>query len=133
MQGCGSVGSLYGQEQEYCTEKKNGNVGERMSLMINLEDAIKVLHIEDVIKDDDEAEWFRNVLEQKCYIIMKRKSASWIDLLMDEIDEVMNAQEIAKHIADGTLHGWLSAHKDVAMAKLEMLASQEESVKQDDT
>ena len=96
-----------------------------MSLMINLEDAINVLRIEDVIKDDDEAEWFRNILEQKCYIIMKRKSASWIDLLIGEIDEVMNAQEIAKHIADGTLHRWLSEHKDVAMAKFEMLASEE--------
>lgn len=101
---------------------KVGEVG--MSLMINLEDAIKVLRIEDVIKDDDEAEWFRNVLEQKCYIIMKRKSASWIDLLMSEIDEVMNAQAIAEHIADGTLHNWLESHKDVAMAKLEMLASE---------
>lgn len=100
-----------------------------MSLMINLEDAIRVLRIEDVIKDDDEAEWFRNVLEQKCYIIMKRKSASWIDLLIGEIDEVMNAQAIAEHIADGTLQNWLECHKDIAMAKLEMLASQEAVVR----
>lgn len=99
-----------------------GEIG--MSLMINLEDAIKVLRDEDVIKDDDEAKWLWNALEQKCYIITKRKSESWIDLLIGEIDEVMNAQEIAKYIADGTLHRWLLAHKDVAMAKLEMLASE---------
>lgn len=94
-----------------------------MSLMINLEDAIKVLRAEEVIKDDDEAEWFRNVLEQKCYITMKRKSESWIDLLIDEINEVMNVRAIADHIADGTLKNWIDCHKDVAMAKLEMLVS----------
>ena len=94
-----------------------------MGLMINIEDAIKILRIEDVIKDDDEAEWFREILEQKCYIIMKRKSASWIDLLIGEIDEVMNVNSIAKHIANGTLHDWIECHKDIAMAKLEMLLS----------
>ena len=93
--------------------------------MINLEDAIKVLRIEDVIKDDDEAEWFRSVLEQKCYIVMKRKSAKWTDIVIGEIDEVMNAESIASHIADGTLHKWLECHKDIAMAQLEMLASEE--------
>lgn len=93
-----------------------------MSLMINLEDVIKVLRVEEVIKDD-EAEWLRNVLEQKCYITMKRKSESWIDLLIDEINEVMNVRAIADHIVDGTLKNWIDCHKDLAMAKLEMLVS----------
>lgn len=96
-----------------------------MSLMINLDDAIKVLRIEGVIKDEGEAELLKNALEQKCYIITKRKSVSWVDLMISEIDEVMNAQAIAEHIADGTLNKWLSGHKDVAMAELEILASEE--------
>lgn len=95
-----------------------------MALMISLDDAVKVLRIEGVIEDDDQAKWFRSVLEQKCYIIMKRKSAKWTDLVIDEIDEVMNAESIASHIADGTLHKWLECHKDIAMAQLELLAEQ---------
>ena len=95
-----------------------------MALMISLEDVVKVLKIEGVIEDEDQAEWFRFILEQKCYIVMKRKSAKWTDLLIGEIDEVMNAESIAKHIADGTLHNWLESHKDVAMSELELLAEQ---------
>ncbi len=95
-----------------------------MNLMINLEDAIEALRIEDIIKNDDEAEWFRNVLEQKCYIAMKREEESWIDLLIYEIDEVMDPRAIAKHIANGTLHRWLLNHKHIMMTKLEILASE---------
>ena len=40
VQGCGSVGSLYGLEQEYCTEK-DGKVGEVR--MTNTEKALELV------------------------------------------------------------------------------------------
>ena len=100
-----------------------------MALMISLDDAMEVLirggYIDEgYIDDDGNAELVRSELEQKCYIVMKRKSTKWTDLVIGEIDEVMNAESIASHIADGTLHKWLECHKDVAMSELELLAKQ---------
>ena len=100
-----------------------------MALMISLDDAMEVLirggYIDEgYIDDDGNAEFVRSELEQKCYMIQKHKDAKWTDLIAGEIDEVMNAELIAKHIADGTLHNWIECHKDVAMSELELLAKQ---------
>ena len=100
-----------------------------MALMISLDDAMEVLirggYIDEgYIDDDGNAELVRSELEQKCYIVMKRKSVKWTDLVIDEINEVMNAESIASHIAEGTLHKWLECHKDIAMAQLELLVKQ---------
>ena len=101
-----------------------------MSLMINVDDAVNVLLYEGIVEEDDK-EWMRNELEQKSYIIMKRKSVRWLDLVIGEIDEVMNVEAIASHIADGTLKNWIETHKEVVMAKLEMMATEQKDGEQE--
>ena len=60
-----------------------------MGLMICIDDAVNVLRYEGAIESKEEAEWVRNMLEQKCYLIMKRKSESWIDVIIREFDKEM--------------------------------------------
>ena len=54
-----------------------------------------------------------------------------LDLVIGEIDEVMNVEAIASHIADGTLKNWIETHKEVVMAKLEMMASEQKDGEQE--
>lgn len=95
-----------------------------MPLMISLDDVIDVLDSEGVIEYEDQIEWFRSILEQKCYIIQKHKDAQWTDHIIGIIDEVMNVHSIAKHIENGTLKKWLESNKEIAMAELESLAKE---------
>lgn len=97
-----------------------------MALMINLEDAVKVLRIEGVIEDDDQEEWFRDVLEQKCYMIMKPKSATWFDEIRTDIEHVTSIEAIGKHIVEGDLKKWLEYCRDSIIGEL-VLATKEQT------
>jgi hypothetical protein len=96
-----------------------------MSLMINLEDVIKVLRIEDVIKDDDEAEWFQYILEQKCYSMRKRDTDSWFEIVRKDIETITSLEEIGKHIAESDLRKWLEMYRDNIIAGLTLAVRQE--------
>ena len=89
-----------------------------MALMINIEDAIHVLKVEGVIEDDDQEEWFRNVLEQKCYMIMKPKSATWFEEIRTDIEHITSAESIGKHIVEGDLKDWLKYCRDSILGEL---------------
>ena len=100
-----------------------------MGLMICIDDAVNVLRYEGAIESKEEAEWVRNMLEQKCYLIMKRKSESWIDVIIREFDKEMTPEEIAKHLVAGDLKEWLNDCKNVFMAQFELIAEQQEQDK----
>ena len=100
-----------------------------MGLMICIDDAINVLRYEGEIESKEEAEWVRSILEQKCYLILKRKSESWINVITRELDQEMTPEEIAKHLVAGDLKEWLNACKNVFMAQFELIAKQQEQDK----
>ena len=100
-----------------------------MGLMICIDDAINVLRYEGAIESKEEAEWVRSILEQKCYLILKRKSESWINVITRELDNEMTPEEIAKHLVAGDLKEWLNDCKNVFMAQFELIAKQQEQDK----
>ena len=100
-----------------------------MGLMICIDDAVNVLRYEGAIENNDEAEWVRNMLEQKCYLIMRRKSQSWIDVITRELNEEITPEEVAKHIVSGDLKEWLNDCKNVFMAQFELIAKEQEQDK----
>lgn len=97
-----------------------------MALMITLDDVMKTLkdikHFTGVdlkkIDDDDDWEWLRDNLEQKCYMIMKAKKDSWFDIVRKDIEDVTSAEQIGKHIVEGDLKQWLERYRDNIIAEL---------------
>ena len=102
-----------------------------MSLMINLDDAMEVLircgYInEGYIDDDGNAELVRSELEQKCYSIMKPKSATWFEEIRTDIEHVISTEAIGKHIVEGDLKNWLEYCRDSIISEL-VLAIKEQT------
>ena len=93
-----------------------------MSLMITLEDVMKVLNNVSIIEDEDAEEWLRGELEQKCYLTMKPESVSWFHVLRNDIEDVTNPEKIAEAIGSGKLHKWLEIYRDNMIAELTLAA-----------
>lgn len=95
-----------------------------MALMLTLDDAVKCL--KDVrfrkIEDDDDYEWIRSVLEQKCYMISKAKSNTWFDETRQDIEYVTSPENIGMHIVEGDLKKWLEMCRDNIIAELTLAA-----------
>ena len=91
-----------------------------MALMITLDDVIDVLKATSYtkIKDDADREWLRDVLEQKCYMVMKARKDSWFDIVRKDIEEVTSSEQIGKHIIEGDLKQWLEQYRDNIIAEL---------------
>ena len=91
-----------------------------MALMITLDDVMDVLKATSYIEDDEDREWLRGVLEQKCYMIIKAKKDSWFDIVRKDIEDVTSAEQIGKHIVEGDLKKWLESYRDNIIAELEL-------------
>ena len=91
-----------------------------MALMITLDDVMNVLRATSYtkIEDDEDREWLRNTLEQKCYMIAKAKKDDWFDIVRKDIEEVTSAEQIGKHIVEGDLKQWLERYRDNIIAEL---------------
>ena len=91
-----------------------------MALMITLDDVMDVLTGINFkkIEDDEDREWLRGVLEQKCYMIMKQKKDGWFDVVRKDIEDVTTADQIGKHIVEGDLKQWLERYRDNIIAQL---------------
>lgn len=91
-----------------------------MALMITLDDVMDVLKATSYIKikDDEDREWLRNVLEQKCYMVMKAKKDEWFDIVRKGIEEVTSPEQIGRHIVEGDLKQWLERYRDNIIAEL---------------
>ena len=91
-----------------------------MALMITLDDVMDVLNATSYtkIEDDEDREWLRDTLEQKCYSIMKAKKDDWFDIVRKDIEEVTSAEQISKHIVEGDLKQWLEIYRDNIIAEL---------------
>lgn len=93
-----------------------------MALMMTLDDAVKVLKNigsfgEDL--DDEDYEFIRSELEQKCYMVTKSdKQKSWLDEIRQDIENVTSPDEIARHIAEGDLKKWLEMYRDNIIAEI---------------
>ena len=91
-----------------------------MALMITLDDVMDVLKVTSYtkIEDDKDREWLRDILEQKCYMIMKAKKDDWFDIVRKDIEDVTSAEQIGKHIVEGDLKKWLETYRDNIIAEL---------------
>lgn len=91
-----------------------------MALMITLDDVMDVLKATSYtkIEDDEDREWLRDVLEQKCYMMMKAKKDSWFDIVRKGIEDVTSAEQIGKHIVEGDLKQWLERYRDNIIGEL---------------
>ena len=91
-----------------------------MALMITLDDVMNVLKATSYtkIEDDEDREWLRGTLEQKCYMIAKAKKDDWFDIVRKDIEDVTSAEQIGKHIVEGDLKQWLERYRDNIIAEL---------------
>lgn len=101
-----------------------------MSLMINLDDAMDVLvrggYLDEEWREDDGGyEYIRSELEQKCYMMRKRDTDSWFEIVRKDIENVTSNEEIGKHIAENDLRDWLEMYRDNIIAGLTLAVRQE--------
>ena len=101
-----------------------------MSLMITLDDAMDVLvrggYLDEGWRDEDGGyEYVRSVLEQKCYMMRKRDTDGWFNVVRKNIETVTSLEEIGKHIAEGDLRKWLEMYRDNIIAGLTLAVRQE--------
>ena len=94
-----------------------------MSLMLTLDDAMKVLLYNDFIDkgyidEDGDAECVRNELEQKCYPIGTKEGNTWFDEICDDINLITSTAVIAHHIDKGDLKQWLECCRDNIIGEL---------------
>ena len=95
-----------------------------MALMLTLDDAVQCLKDFNFrkIEDDDDYEWIRGVLEEKCYRISKAGSNTWFDETRQDIEYVTSPENIGKHIVEGDLKKWLEMCRDNIIAELTLAA-----------
>ena len=103
-----------------------------MALMITLDDAMNVLlrggYIDEgYIDEDGGAEYVRSELEQKCYLLMRRKSDSWFSIARKDVETITSLEEIGKHIAENDLGEWLEVCRDNIIAELTLAAKNGEN------
>lgn len=91
-----------------------------MSLMVSLDDVMKVLRrlLTMPIKIEDDEEWLRSEIEQKCYMINKRKDEEWADIAIESVEEVTSLKEIGVHLLQGDLAKWLETYRDNIIAQI---------------
>ena len=91
-----------------------------MALMLTLDDVMNVLKATSYtkIEDDEDREWLRNTLEQKCYMMAKAKKDDWFDIVRKDVEDVTSAEQIGKHIVEGDLKQWLERYRDNIIAEL---------------
>ena len=95
-----------------------------MALMLTLDDAVNCMKLISPfsIEDDDDYEFVRGVLEQKCYMIAKKEENTWFDEVRQDIEYVTSPEEIGKHIVEGDLKKWLEMCRDNIIAELTIAA-----------
>ena len=88
--------------------------------MLTLDDVMNVLKATSYtkIEDDEDREWLRCTLEQKCYMIAKAKKDDWFDIVRKDIEDITSAEQIGKHIVEGDLKQWLEQYRDNIIAEL---------------
>ena len=101
-----------------------------MSLMITLDDAMDVLvrggYLDEEWRDDDGGfEYIRSELEQKCYLMRKRDTDSWFEIVRKDIEIITSLEEIGKHIAESDLRKWLEMYRDNIIAGLTLAVRKE--------
>ena len=96
-----------------------------MALMITLDDAVKVLRACSKLEDEEDEEWIRSNLEQKCYCIVK-PAAGWFCPLREMAEAVTNPGNIAMHIVEGDLKKWLATYRDNMIALMTEAAAESE-------
>ena len=101
-----------------------------MSLMITLDDAMDVLvrggYLDEGWRDEDGGyEYIRSELEQKCYMMRKRDTDSWFEIVRKDIETVTSLEEIGNQIAVGDLRKWLEMYRDNIIAGLTLAVRQE--------
>jgi hypothetical protein len=98
--------------------------------MITLDDAMDVLvrggYLDEEWQDDDGGyEYIRSELEQKCYLMRKRDTDSWFEIVRKDIEIITSSEEIGKHIAESDLREWLEMNRDNIIAGLTLAVRQE--------
>jgi hypothetical protein len=98
--------------------------------MITLDDAMDVLvrggYLDEEWQDDDGGyEYIRSELEQKCYLMRKRDTDSWFEIVRKDIEIITSSEEIGKHIAGSDLREWLEMNRDNIIAGLTLAVRQE--------
>lgn len=100
-----------------------------MSLTITLDDAMDVLirggYLGEPWTDDDNYEYVRSELEQKCYSMRKRDTDSWFEIVRKDIETITSLEEIGKHIAESDLRKWLEMYRDNIIAGLTLAVMRE--------
>lgn len=104
-----------------------------MSLMMNLDDAMKVLKNHGFLKDEwvsdpGGLEVIRNELEQKCYIMLDKDLNG--DKLLRDIQEI-NVRNICDSIEDGETHQWCQEMQDLLMGDIDILLRREKRMKEE--
>ena len=94
-----------------------------MSLMITLDDAMDVLirggYLDEVWQGDDGGyEYIRSELEQKCYMMRKRDTDNWFEIVRNDVEIITSVEEIGKHIAESDLRKWLEMYRNNIIAGL---------------
>lgn len=101
-----------------------------MSLMITLDDAMEVLvrggYLDEEWQEEDGGyEYIKSALEQKCYLMRKRDTDSWFEIVRKDIETITSTDEIGKHIAESDLKKWLEMYRDNIIAGLTLAVRQE--------
>lgn len=98
--------------------------------MITLDDAMEVLirggYLDEVWQGEDGGyEYIKSELEQKCYLMRKRDTDSWFEIIRKDIETITSLEEIGKHIAESDLRKWLEMYRDNIIAGLTIAVRQE--------
>jgi len=101
-----------------------------MSLMITLDAVMDVLirggYLDKEWQEDDGGyEYIRSELEQKCYLMRKRDTDSWFEIVSKDIETITSLEEIGKHIVENDLRKWLVMYRNNIIAELTLAVRQE--------